>query len=76
MGLLCFLFSSELVNTDFGKKISTGLFIFWFLRLIFQFFVYSSKLWKGKLKETIVHIIFSCFWIYLSIIFFVNSFYL
>jgi hypothetical protein len=31
-------------------------------------------LWKGKLFETTVHIVFSCFWLYLSIIFMYNYF--
>ena len=34
-----------------------------------KFFVYSPKLWLGKPFETIVHLIFSLFWIYLTIIF-------
>ncbi len=69
MGILCFISSNELVSTNFGKTISLGLAIFWTFRLIFQFFVYSSELWKGKLFETIVHIVFSLLWIYLSLIF-------
>jgi hypothetical protein len=70
MGILCISCSSELVTTSFGRKISLGLGIFWVIRLLFQFFVYSSKLWKGKTFETTIHILFSVLWIYLSIIFF------
>ena len=69
MGLLCTLYADALVNTEFGRVISLGLFIFWGTRLIFQFFVYSSKLWRGKRFETIVHIIFSILWTYLTVIF-------
>lgn len=70
MGLLCATSSSEIINTPLGRKISFGLGVFWGTRLFFQFFVYSSKLWKGKKFETIVHIFFSFLWIYLSFIFF------
>lgn len=66
MGLLCLTSSNELISTDFGKRISLGLGIFWTVRLLVQFFGYSSKVWKGKTFETIVHIFFSIFWFYLS----------
>ena len=69
MGILCLSSASELTSTEFGKKISLGLGVFWVCRLFFQFFVYSSTLWKGKVFETIVHIVFSCLWIYLSAVF-------
>ncbi|MGL6269157.1 MAG: hypothetical protein ACRC2O_14595 [Chitinophagaceae bacterium] len=69
MGLLCLSASKELTETTLGKKISLGLFIFWTIRLFLQFFGYSNKLWKGKRFETIVHILFSLLWLYLSVIF-------
>jgi hypothetical protein len=69
MGLLCFTSSTEIVETILGKKISLGLGLFWSVRLVIQFFGYSTELWKGKKFETFVHIIFSLLWTYLSIIF-------
>ncbi len=69
MGLLCLTSANELINTNLGKKISLGLGIFWLVRLFIQFFGYSSELWKGKMFETIIHILFSLLWIYLSVIF-------
>ncbi len=72
MGLLCITSSNELIKTDFGKKISLGFGIFWTLRLIIQFFGYSSKLWKGKKFETVIHIMFSLIWLYLSLVFWTN----
>ena len=71
MGLLCFTCSNELVNSSFGKIISLGLALFWGMRLIFQFFVYSPKLWKGKKFETVVHIVFSLLWLCLTSVFFI-----
>lgn len=70
MGLLCFTSSTELIETNLGKKISLGLGIFWTVRLFIQFFGYSTELWKGKTFETAMHIIFSLLWVYLSGIFF------
>jgi hypothetical protein len=69
MGLLCFFCAADIINTSLGKQLSLGLFIFWGLRLLFQFFVYSPKLWKGKSFETAMHIVFSFLWIYLTAIF-------
>ncbi|HEY5771458.1 MAG TPA: hypothetical protein VIS75_02470, partial [Chitinophagaceae bacterium] len=69
MGLLCLTSSNELLNTSFGKRILLGLAIFWAVRLLVQFFGYSSKLWKGRSFETTVHIVFSLFWIYMVVVF-------
>ncbi len=69
MGLLCFTSSYELIETTFGKRVILGLGMFWTLRLFVQFFGYSSKLWKGKLFETIIHVIFSLLWSYMSFVF-------
>lgn len=69
MGLLCLSHTNELINKPFGRVISLGMGIFWFARLLTQFFWYSPKLWKGKSFETAIHIIFSLLWIYLSGIF-------
>lgn len=69
MGLLCLTASTELIETSLGRKVSFGFGIFWIVRLFIQFFGYSSDLWKGKTFETIMHIIFSIFWTYLSVLF-------
>ena len=70
MGLLCLVSSAEMVHTEFGKKISLGLGVFWMIRLFIQFFGYSKDLWKGKMFETLVHIVFSLLWMYLTAVFF------
>lgn len=62
MGLLAWFFPEELCTTSLGQAISCGLAIFWGLRLYFQFFVYSSVLWRGKPFETTIHILFSIIW--------------
>jgi hypothetical protein len=69
MGVLCLTSSTELIENNLGKRICFGLGVFWTIRLIIQFFGYSSELWKGKIFETSVHILFICLWTYLSFIF-------
>ena len=71
MGLLCIYSGNELVNSQLGQHISLGLFIFWFTRLLFQFFIYSPKVWRGKRFETFVHIVFALLWSYFSSVFFI-----
>jgi hypothetical protein len=74
MGLLCLTSGDDLISTTLGKNISFGLGIFWMARLIVQFFGYSSKLWRGKRFETMVHVLFSVLWFYLSVSFFLIFF--
>lgn len=69
IGILCFTSALDLINTKLGHSITLGLGIFWSTRLFVQFFVYSSKLWKGKTFETIIHIIFSLLWLYFASVF-------
>lgn len=76
MGLLCLTSSNELIETNLGKKLLLGFGIFWFIRLLIQFFGYSSELWKGKRFETFMHVIFSFLWTYLSLFFLTTYFYL
>jgi hypothetical protein len=42
---------------------------FWLLRLYCQWFVYQSKLWRGKRLETFMHFWFTGVWIYLVAVF-------
>ena len=74
LGLLCLTSADALLTTPLGKRLSLGLGLFWAVRLFVQFFVYSPKLWKGKQFETIMHILFSLFWAYASVLFFLAYF--
>lgn len=69
MGIICLINSKDLVETNLGKQVSLGFSLFWTARLFIQFFGYSSKLWKGKKFETIIHILFSILWFYFSVVF-------
>ena len=70
MGILCLTSVQLMLETELGKRICLGLGIFWFVRLLVQFFGYSPALWKGKTFETIIHLTFIVLWSYLSLLFF------
>lgn len=69
MGLLCLTSADDLTGTLLGQRICLGLAVFWGIRLVFQFFVYSPELWRGKPFETVVHVVFGFFWLYLTVVF-------
>lgn len=69
MGILCLTSGPELIGTSLGRKVSGGMFVFWFARWLIQFFGYSSKLWRGRRFETAVHVLFCVLWGYLSGVF-------
>ena len=71
MGLLLLLSTNDLLTTQLGKTIIVGFAIFWTIRFFMQLFVYSSKLWKGKIFETTVHVFFTFFWMYVSSVFWI-----
>jgi len=73
MGLLCLTSAAELMGTPLGRRVALGLGLFWLARLLIQFFGYSATLWRGKRFETIVHVVFSLLWAYVSGIFLVVS---
>jgi hypothetical protein len=70
MGVLFISSSEELITSSLGKRICFGLGLFWLLRLIVQFWGYSSDLWRGKKFETIMHLVFSGLWVYFIVVFF------
>jgi len=69
IGLLCLTSATELTGTVLGQRVCLGLAVFWGLRFFFQLFVYSPKLWRGKAFETVVHVVFTCFWLYMAWVF-------
>lgn len=69
IGLLSWTSSAELVQTVLGRKVSLGIGIFWFFRLLAQFVGYSKEVWQGKAFETVVHVVFTILWIYLSYVY-------
>jgi hypothetical protein len=73
MGTLCLVAANDLLNTHLGHIIDLGLALFWMIRLLVQFFGYSSEHWRGKRFETVIHLLFSVLWIFLTIVFLLAS---
>jgi hypothetical protein len=69
IGVLCITSSNDLLHTPLGNTIALGFGIFFAIRLLLQFFGYSPEHWKGKPFETVVHVLISILWIYLSLVF-------
>jgi hypothetical protein len=67
----CYLFYTNalLGSGTLSRVVLTGFVVFWAIRLIFQFFVYDSEIWRGRRFYTIMHVIFSIFWIYVVLIY-------
>jgi hypothetical protein len=71
MGIICIYNNHDLIYTTLGRQLMLAFSIFWFTRFVFQLFVYSPALWKGKRFETIVHILFTLLWMYFTVVFFI-----
>jgi hypothetical protein len=63
MGLLSSMAPEALLQPSLlGRWVDSGLALFWLARLVCQWFVYDSELWRGKTPETVVHVIFTFTW--------------
>lgn len=69
-GVLCLFFTRALLEpTLLGALVLAGLTLFWGIRLLMQWFVYDSKLWRGQWFETWMHVIFSGVWLYFTAVY-------
>ena len=70
MGALASFWPAALVaRSPLGLPVTAGLSLFWTVRLFVQLFVYDSALWKGKRFESAAHVLFTLFWLYLTLLF-------
>jgi hypothetical protein len=53
-----------LESAPLPRVVLAGLALFWFARLLVQWFVYDRSLWRGKRFETAVHFVFTGVWLY------------
>jgi hypothetical protein len=58
--------SSLLEPTPLARAVLGGLLIFWFVRLIFQWFYYSPAIWRGHRFNTLLHYVFTATWLYFT----------
>ncbi len=65
----CSLFYTNalLASGALSRVVLTGFVVFWLSRLGFQFFVYDTAIWRGRRFYTVMHVVFSIFWIYVVV---------
>jgi len=69
-GVLALGFTADLVAASrLAAAVLGGLTLFWGSRLITQQFIYDRALWRGNRRNTILHILATLFWIYLTAVF-------
>ncbi len=49
-----------------SRALLAGMTLFWFLRLLAQFFAYDSALWRGDRFRTSMHMAFATLWCYVT----------
>lgn len=58
-----------LERTRLARAVLAGLTLFWALRMLVQWFYYSPSLWRGHRFNTVMHVLFSGLWIYMTGVF-------
>jgi hypothetical protein len=70
MGALSVFGSALLLEpTPLARVNLAGFTVFFAVRLIVQWFVYDSALWRGHRFNTLMHIFFSGLWLYLTVLY-------
>jgi hypothetical protein len=70
MGACSLFYTNALLGSGtLSRVVLTGFVVFWLIRLAFQFFVYDSAIWRGRRFYTVMHVVFSTFWLYVVLIY-------
>ncbi len=56
--------------TRLARLVLGGIATFWGLRLLCQWFVYDASLWRGQRFNTVMHVLFTLLWLYLTVVYF------
>lgn len=51
---------------DLSRVVLAGMTLFWFCRLLAQFFAYDSAIWRGNRFRTFMHTAFAVLWCYVT----------
>jgi len=69
-GALALFFTADLVAPSrLAAAVLGGLTLFWGLRLLTQHLVYDRRLWLGHRRNTVLHVLATLLWIYLTGVF-------
>ena len=64
MGACTLFYTNALLGSGtLSRVVLTGFVVFWLTRLAFQLFVYDPAIWRGHPFYTVMHVVFSIFWI-------------
>ena len=55
--------------TRLSRLVLGGFSAFWGLRLLCQWFVYDPALWRGQTFNSVMHVLFSLLWLYLTAVY-------
>jgi hypothetical protein len=58
-----------LVPGPLSRAILIGLTAFWGLRMLMQWWFYSAAIWRGNSFNTVMHVVFSATWVYMTSVF-------
>jgi len=69
-GALALFFAADLTAPSrLAAAVLAGLTLFWGLRLLTQQLIYDRSLWRGHRRNTVLHILASLLWCYLTAVF-------
>jgi hypothetical protein len=66
---VCSLFYTDtlLESGPLSRVLLAGVVLFWLCRLVIQFLVYDTDIWRGNRLYTLMHVFLSVLWIYVVI---------
>ena len=65
-----FLYADAMLKPGaLSRALLAGMTLFWLCRLLAQFFVYDSALWRGDRLRTFMHTAFAVLWCYVTAIY-------
>jgi hypothetical protein len=66
-GVGSFLYADALLRPGaLSRAILAGMVLFWFCRLLAQFFAYDVAIWRGDRFRTFMHVAFALLWCYVT----------
>ena len=67
MSAMCLLLADDLMQpTRLARAVLGGMTVFWFLRLLAQWFLYDWSLWRGNGPRTVAQFVATAIWLVLT----------
>jgi hypothetical protein len=67
IGAASFFCASQLLEPSaLSRAILVAMVVFWLCRMLVQWFVYDAAIWRGDRFRTVMHVVFSALWIYVT----------